>query len=49
MSLCNICHGKEAKYYGNDPYEPGYEYWYCDNCVKFVITPDGPVKEVAKK
>lgn len=39
--ICNICHKNGAKYYGSDPYEPGWEYWYCDQCIKMVIDTSG--------
>ena len=41
MTSCNICGAPDAKFYGSDPHEPDYEYWYCNKCIGYVITPNG--------
>ena len=49
INYCNICGKEGAKHYGHDPYEPDYEYWFCDKCAGLCITPTGePIKERVK-
>lgn len=43
---CNICHAPNANNYGCDPFDGGYDFWYCDKCAGLCITPDGkPIKK----